>query len=63
VLLAQGHKDGAIARRAGVSTRTVRRWVALAMDALQADSRFELCLLASQRGWLPDRPPEQAEGA
>lgn len=53
VMLAQGHKDAAVARRIGVSTRTVRRWLAMAMETLGADSRFELAVEATRRGWLP----------
>lgn len=53
VLLAQGQKDAAVARRIGVSTRTVRRWLALAMQTLGAESRFELAVEATRRGWLP----------
>lgn len=53
VMLAQGQKDAAVARRMGVSTRTVRRWLALAMQTLGTDSRFELAVEVTRRGWLP----------
>ncbi|QFG69452.1 helix-turn-helix transcriptional regulator [Ornithinimicrobium pratense] len=53
VLLAQGQKDAAVARRMNVSTRTVRRWLAQAMQTLGTDSRFELAVEATRRGWLP----------
>lgn len=66
VMLAQGQKDAAVARRIGVSTRTVRRWLALAMQTLGAESRFELAVEATRRGWLPastmvDDPGASAE--
>ena len=52
VLLAQGHKDETIARRLGVSVRTVRRFVSAAISSLQAESRFQAGVLAARRGWL-----------
>jgi DNA-binding NarL/FixJ family response regulator/sugar-specific transcriptional regulator TrmB len=52
-LLAQGQKDEAIARRMGVSVRTVRRLVSEAVDALHAQSRFQAGVLAAHRGWVP----------
>lgn len=54
VLLGQGHKDDAIARRMGVSVRTVRRLVSAAIDALQAQSRFQAGVNAAQMGWISD---------
>lgn len=51
-LLAQGHKDEAIARRLGASVRTVRRLVAAGMQMLGTDSRFEAGVMAERRGWL-----------
>lgn len=51
-LLAQGQKDETIARRMGVSVRTVRRLVSAAIDQLQAQSRFQAGVLAVQRGWV-----------
>lgn len=52
-LLAQGQKDEAIARRMGVSVRTVRRLVSEAVEALHAQSRFQAGVLAAHRGWVP----------
>lgn len=49
-LLAHGYKDEAIARRLGVSVRTVRRLVSAALDHLGAESRFQAGVLAAQRG-------------
>lgn len=51
-LLAQGHKDEAIARRMGISVRTVRRLVSAAIEMLHAQSRFQAGVLAVQRGWV-----------
>ncbi|MGL5808391.1 MAG: helix-turn-helix transcriptional regulator [Nocardioides sp.] len=51
-LLAQGHKDEAIARRLDLSVRTVRRLVATAVEELQAASRFQAGVLAVRNGWL-----------
>jgi DNA-binding CsgD family transcriptional regulator len=58
-LLADGHKDEAIARRVGVSVRTVRRLIATAIARLQAESRFQAGALAVRRGWVSaeDRDP------
>jgi DNA-binding CsgD family transcriptional regulator len=52
-LLAQGHKDETIARRLGVSVRTVRRFVSAAVASLHAESRFQAGVLAVRRGWVP----------
>jgi DNA-binding CsgD family transcriptional regulator len=51
-LLAQGHKDESIARRMGVSTRTVRRFISAAIDALHAQGRFQAGVHAERRGWV-----------
>ena len=63
-LLAAGLKDETIARRLGVSTRTVRRVVSAMLDHLGADSRFQAAVLAAELGWLevrtaPGRPPSR----
>lgn len=50
--LAAGTQDEQIARRLGVSLRTVRRRVAALMDELDAHSRFEAGVEAVRRGWL-----------
>lgn len=50
--LAQGAQDEQIARRLGVSLRTVRRRVAELMSELQAESRFQAGVEAARRGWL-----------
>jgi len=50
--LAAGSQDEQIARRLGVSLRTVRRRVAEVMAELGADSRFQAGVEAARRGWL-----------
>jgi DNA-binding CsgD family transcriptional regulator len=51
-LMAEGLHDDAIARRAGVSTTTVRRHIAAIMDRLNATSRFAAGAAAQRRGWI-----------
>ena len=50
--LAAGAQDEQIARRLGVSLRTVRRRVAELMQDLGAGSRFQAGVEAVRRGWL-----------
>lgn len=50
--LATGAQDEQIARRLGVSLRTVRRRVADILAELGADSRFQAGVEAARRGWL-----------
>ena len=50
--LAGGAQDEQIARRLGVSLRTVRRRVAELLEELGASSRFEAGVEAARRGWL-----------
>ena len=50
--LAAGAQDEQIARRLGLSLRTVRRRVAELMAELGADSRFQAGAEAVRRGWL-----------
>lgn len=52
LMLGKGLTDEAVASRLGVSGRTVRRQVASLMERLNASSRFEAGLKASQRGWV-----------
>lgn len=49
--LAAGEHDEQIARRLGLSLRTVRRRVADLMTELGADSRFQAGVEAARRGW------------
>ncbi|MCF6469778.1 LuxR family transcriptional regulator [Nonomuraea sp. MG754425] len=51
-LAAQGMCDDSIARRLGVSVRTVRARFADAMTELGAQSRFHAGVEAARRGWL-----------
>ncbi|MFE7711615.1 LuxR C-terminal-related transcriptional regulator [Streptomyces sp. NPDC057486] len=51
-LLAQGHTDETIAKRLGVSHRTARRTATTLMERLNARSRFEAGVKATQLGWL-----------
>ncbi|MEV7430967.1 MULTISPECIES: helix-turn-helix transcriptional regulator [unclassified Nocardioides] len=50
--LAEGAQDEQIARRLGVSLRTVRRRVADLLGELGADTRFQAGAEAVRRGWL-----------
>jgi DNA-binding CsgD family transcriptional regulator len=50
--LASGAQDEQIARRLGLSLRTVRRRVAEVMAELGATSRFQAGVEAARRGWL-----------
>ncbi|MFD4370743.1 LuxR C-terminal-related transcriptional regulator [Streptomyces sp. NPDC058486] len=51
-LLAEGAKDETVARRFGVSTRTVRRMISDITARLGVESRFQLAVHAAERGWL-----------
>lgn len=50
--LATGAQDEQIARRLGLSLRTVRRRVAELMSELHAESRFQAGVEAARRGWI-----------
>lgn len=50
--LARGASDDQIARRLGISLRTVRRRMAELMEELGAESRFQAGVEAARRGWL-----------
>ena len=51
-LLASGLQDEQIARRMGVSLRTIRRRVADLLTETGADTRFQAGVEAARRGWL-----------
>jgi DNA-binding NarL/FixJ family response regulator len=51
-LMAEGLQDDAIARRAGISTTTVRRHIAAIMNRLAVSSRFAAGAAAQRRGWI-----------
>ena len=55
-LLANGYTDEAIAKRLGVSARTVRRMVTGLMTRLGARGRFQAGARAVQAGWLTSQP-------
>lgn len=59
---AQGHKDAAIARRMGVSVRTVRRLVTQLSEQLGVSSRFELGATAAAMGWIQPTTPHTTPG-
>lgn len=50
--LMAGATDETIARKLGISLRTVRRRVASMMDDLGVDTRFQLGVEAVRRGWI-----------
>jgi DNA-binding CsgD family transcriptional regulator len=51
-LMAAGLTDEAIARRLGLSRRTVVRRIAVLLDRLGATTRFQAGVQAAHRGWL-----------
>ena len=50
--MAEGFLDDAIARRAGLSVTTVRRYVAAIMKRLGVSSRFAAGAAAQRKGWI-----------
>jgi DNA-binding CsgD family transcriptional regulator len=51
-LLAAGLTDEAVARKLGLSARTVRRTIAALSQRLRANSRFQAGAQAARRGWI-----------
>ena len=51
-LMGEGLQDDVIARRAGISTTTVRRHIAAIMKRLAVSSRFAVGAAAQRRGWI-----------
>ncbi|TCC04387.1 helix-turn-helix transcriptional regulator [Kribbella soli] len=51
-LLVHGATDEQVARKLGVSMRTVRRIAAKLSEQVGASGRFELGVRAAQRGWV-----------
>ncbi|MHA6757881.1 helix-turn-helix transcriptional regulator [Streptacidiphilus sp. PAMC 29251] len=51
-LLGTGLTDDTAGQRLGISTRTVGRHMASVMERLNATSRFEAGIKATQKGWL-----------
>lgn len=55
ILMGEGYKDDAAARKLGLSVRTYRRYVADIMRDLQVDSRFQAGVRAARSGLMePD---------
>ncbi|HUK68839.1 MAG TPA: LuxR C-terminal-related transcriptional regulator [Streptosporangiaceae bacterium] len=50
--MAEGPNDDAIARRAGLSTTTVRRHITAIMNRPIVTSRFAADAAAQRRGWI-----------
>jgi DNA-binding NarL/FixJ family response regulator len=53
-LMRQGLKDEAVARRLGLTSRTVRRRISELMDELAAETRFAAGAEAQRRGWFDE---------
>jgi len=51
-LLSHGLKDETVAKKLGISVRTVRRKMSDVSRRLPADNRFQAGVLAARRGWL-----------
>ncbi|MEH0986078.1 LuxR C-terminal-related transcriptional regulator [Micromonospora sp. CPCC 205556] len=51
-LLGEGLKDETVAKKLGISVRTVRRKISDLQRRLPAESRFQAGVLANRRGWL-----------
>src|SRR6266487_2316288 len=51
-LLSDGLKDETVAKKLGISVRTVRRKMSDVSRRLPADNRFQAGVLAARRGWL-----------
>ncbi|MFE6839332.1 MULTISPECIES: helix-turn-helix transcriptional regulator [unclassified Streptomyces] len=51
-MLEDGHTDEVIARKLGVSIRTVRRLMSDLLKTLNAESRFQAGVQAARRGWI-----------
>ncbi len=60
-LLAEGNKDESVARRVGMSLRSVRRLIAHLSHELGAESRFALGVRCAERGWA-DAGPSRCDG-
>ncbi|MDX3849534.1 helix-turn-helix transcriptional regulator [Streptomyces sp. AK02-01A] len=54
-LMAAGLTDDAIARALGLSRRTIQKHISGTADALGARTRFQIALLARERGWIGRR--------
>lgn len=61
-LMACGLKDDVIARRLGMATRTCRRHIAVIMEGMEANSRFQAGVRACLLGLLPMETVPDASG-
>lgn len=52
ILLSRGLKDESVARRLGISVRTVRRIISALSTRLGAESRFQMGFLAASAEWI-----------
>lgn len=55
-LLRAGLTDDAIARVLGLSRRTIQKHISETAELLGARTRFQIALMARERGWLGDAP-------
>jgi DNA-binding CsgD family transcriptional regulator len=55
-LLRAGLTDDAIARVLGLSRRTIQKHISETAELLGARTRFQIALMARDRGWLEDAP-------
>lgn len=63
-MLSDGDKDEAVARKLGISVRTVRRKISDIMRRMPASSRFQAGVRAAHQGWLLyKRPSGGVDGA
>lgn len=53
-LMCAGLTDDAIARVLGLSRRTIQKHISETAELLGARTRFQIALLARERGWLGD---------
>lgn len=60
--LERGRSDDFIARKLGISTRTMRRYLAGLCEKLQVETRFQLGLAAARLGLLSDARPQDDGG-
>lgn len=51
-MLGDGYKDETIAKKLGISVRTVRRKISCVLQRMSAESRFQAGVQAAQRGWI-----------
>jgi DNA-binding NarL/FixJ family response regulator len=57
-LLGTGATEPVIARKLGTSTRTVQRRIAQLQELVGVHSRFQLGMIAANRGWVGSSDPQ-----